>query len=177
MATVAIALNTNYGLDIPYAFNRKEAKDHGEGGSLVGAPLQGQRVLILDDVITAGTAIREAMDIMAGAQAIPVGVVISLDRQEVTGREGYEGMSAIQSVEKQFGALPVDLLCTCTICFFHGMFLSSIRAVSLTANAADIPVVSIVKLQNVITFLGGVAGEEATLEAVRKYRDTYGVAY
>ena len=117
--------------------------DAWQGGSLVGAPLKGQRVLILDDVITAGTAIREAMDIMASAEADPVGVVISLDRQEVTGREGYNGMSAIQSVEKQFG----------------------------------IPVVSIVKLQNVITYLGGIKGEEATLDAVRKYRDTYGVEY
>ena len=86
---------------MPWAFNRKEAKDHGEGGSIVGAPLRG-RVLIIDDVITAGTAIREAVDIIRAAGAEPVGVVLALDRQE----RGQGELSAVQEVEQALG-LPV----------------------------------------------------------------------
>src|SRR5690606_17905085 len=78
-----------------WAFNRKEAKDHGEGGSIVGAPLRG-RVLIVDDVITAGTAIRESVDIIRAAGAEPVGVVLALDRQE----RGQGELSAVQEVER-----------------------------------------------------------------------------
>ena len=81
-AVTVMALALEHGRDVPYAFNRKEAKAHGEGGQIVGAPLQGQRVLIIDDVITAGTAIREAVDIIRQQQAEPVGVMIALDRQE-----------------------------------------------------------------------------------------------
>ena len=99
LATVtASALAAEHGRDVPYCFNRKEAKDHGEGGNLVGAPLEG-RVLIVDDVITAGTAIREAVDIIRAAGAAPVGVVIALDRQET----GPDGQSAIQQVEAEYG--------------------------------------------------------------------------
>lgn len=87
--------------DIPFTFNRKESKDHGEGGLLVGAPLQG-KVWILDDVITAGTSVRESVDIIAGAGASPAGVVIALDRQE----KGLHELSAVQEVENQFG-IPV----------------------------------------------------------------------
>ena len=87
--------------DIPFAFNRKEAKDHGEGGSLVGAPLQGN-VWILDDVITAGTSVRESVEIIRGAGATVAGVVIALDRQE----KGQNQMSAVQEVSQQFG-IPV----------------------------------------------------------------------
>lgn len=94
----AIALNDHHARDLPYCFNRKEAKAHGEGGSLVGAPLQG-RVLIVDDVITAGTAIRESVDIIRAAGAEPVGVVIALDRQE----RGKAQLSAIQEVERDYG--------------------------------------------------------------------------
>lgn len=94
----AIALAEHHGRDLPWAFNRKEVKDHGEGGNLVGAPLAG-RVLIVDDVITAGTAIRESVDIIRGAGAEPVGVVISLNRQE----RGRGERSAIQEVEAEFG--------------------------------------------------------------------------
>src|SRR5690554_595163 len=79
-AVTAYALAERHGRDMPYAYNRKEKKDHGEGGSLVGAPLRG-RVLIIDDVITAGTAIREAMDMIEGAGAEVAGVAIGLDRQ------------------------------------------------------------------------------------------------
>ncbi len=94
----AIALADHHALDVPYCFNRKEAKDHGEGGSLVGAPLQG-RVLIIDDVITAGTAIRESLDIIATQGASVAGVVIALDRQE----RGKDNRSAIQEVEQDLG--------------------------------------------------------------------------
>ena len=86
---------------MPYAFNRKEAKDHGEGGSIVGHPMSG-RVLIIDDVITAGTAIRESMDIIQAQGAQPAGVVIALDRQE----RGQGERSAIQEVEGEYG-IPV----------------------------------------------------------------------
>ena len=80
-AVTAAALYDHHGIDIPYAFNRKEAKSHGEGGSIVGHPLRGD-VLIIDDVITAGTAIRESMDVIRAEGATPAGVVIALDRQE-----------------------------------------------------------------------------------------------
>jgi len=97
-AAVAIALQAEHGRDLPWAFNRKEAKDHGEGGNIVGAPLQG-RVLIVDDVITAGTAIRESVDIIRAAGAEPVAVAIALDREE----RGRGERSAIQEVEAEFG--------------------------------------------------------------------------
>ena len=98
VAAVAVALADHHGRDLPYCFNRKEAKDHGEGGSLVGAPLSG-RVLIVDDVITAGTAIRESMAIIEAAEARCAGVAISLDRQE----RGRGELSAIQEVERDYG--------------------------------------------------------------------------
>jgi len=96
-AATAVALAERHGLDLPWCFNRKEAKDHGEGGSLVGAPLVG-RVLIVDDVITAGTAIREVMQIIDGQGAQAAGVLIALNRQE----RGRETLSAIQEVERDF---------------------------------------------------------------------------
>ncbi len=95
VATVAIALAEQHGRDVPWCFNRKEAKDHGEGGLIVGAPLMG-RVLIVDDVITAGTAIRETMQILAAHDATPAGVVIALDRRE----RGQGDRSAVQEVER-----------------------------------------------------------------------------
>ncbi|MHC8323261.1 orotate phosphoribosyltransferase [Pseudomonas sp. GB2N2] len=101
-ATTAVALAEHHDRDLPWCFNRKEAKAHGEGGSLVGAPLIGE-VLIIDDVITAGTAIREVMQIIAtqdGAKA--AGVLIALNRQE----RGNGELSAIQEVERDFG-IPV----------------------------------------------------------------------
>ena len=99
LATVtAAALAEHHGLDLPYCFNRKEAKDHGEGGSLVGAPLKG-RVLIVDDVITAGTAVREAVSIIRAAGAEAVGLVIALDRQE----RGQGALSAVREVEHEHG--------------------------------------------------------------------------
>ena len=95
VATTSIALADHHGRNVPWAFNRKEAKDHGEGGNIVGTPLRG-RVLIVDDVITAGTAIREATDIIRAAGAEPVGVVLALDRQE----RGQGNLSAVQEVEQ-----------------------------------------------------------------------------
>ncbi len=94
-AATGIALADHHDIDIPYCFNRKEAKDHGEGGNLVGAALSG-RVLIIDDVITAGTAIRESLEIIQGSGSQAVGVVIALDRQE----RGQGERSAIQEVEQ-----------------------------------------------------------------------------
>lgn len=101
VASTSIALADQHRRDVPWAFNRKEAKDHGEGGTIVGTPLAG-RVLIVDDVITAGTAIRESIDLIAAAGATPVGVVLALDRQE----RGQGARSAVQEVEQTFG-LPV----------------------------------------------------------------------
>ena len=99
LATVtAAALAEHHDRDLPYCFNRKEAKDHGEGGQLVGAPLKG-RVLIVDDVITAGTAVREAVSIIRAAGAIPAGLVIALDRQE----RGQGTLSAVKEVEQEHG--------------------------------------------------------------------------
>lgn len=102
VTVTAAALAEHHGMDLPFAFNRKEAKDHGEGGRLVGRALQG-RVLIVDDVITAGTAIRDSIDIIREAGAQPAGVLIALDRQE-RGQEGSQ--SAVQEVQRQFG-IPV----------------------------------------------------------------------
>ncbi|MFM0961981.1 orotate phosphoribosyltransferase [Yersinia enterocolitica] len=95
--TTAVALAEHHNRDVPYCFNRKEAKDHGEGGSLVGSPLQG-RVMLVDDVITAGTAIRESMEIINAQGATLAGVMISLDRQE----RGRGEISAIQEVERDY---------------------------------------------------------------------------
>jgi orotate phosphoribosyltransferase len=101
VTTTAAALAQHHGIDRPFAFNRKEAKDHGEGGTIVGARLAG-RVLIVDDVITAGTAIRESVEIIRGAGATPAGVLIALDREE----RGQGDRSAVQEVEQGYG-LPV----------------------------------------------------------------------
>jgi orotate phosphoribosyltransferase len=102
VTAAAAALADRHGLDVPFAFNRKESKAHGEGGLIVGGPLQG-RVLIVDDVITAGTAIRESIDIIRTAGAQPVGVLLALDREE---RGSVSPLSAVQEVREQFG-IPV----------------------------------------------------------------------
>ncbi len=135
-AVTAAALYDRHGLDIPYAFNRKEAKDHGEGGSIVGHGLEG-RVLIIDDVITAGTAVREAMEIISGQGASPAGVVIALDRQE----RGQQARSAIQEVEQDYA----------------------------------IPVAAIVRLQELIDYLGEQEDTGEALSRIQAYRDEYGV--
>lgn len=106
VAAVAIALNDHCNLNVPYTFNRKEVKDHGEGGMLVGAPLKG-KVLIIDDVISAGTSVRESISIIKQHNAIPAAVAISLDRQE----KGTGDTSAIQEVEKNYGLTVINIVC------------------------------------------------------------------
>jgi orotate phosphoribosyltransferase len=101
----AIALSVEHGLNVPYAFNRKEAKEHGEGGSIVGTALKG-RVLIVDDVITAGTAVRESLGLIRAAGAQPVGVALALDRQE----RGQGALSAVQEVEQTQGLRCVSII-------------------------------------------------------------------
>lgn len=104
-ASISIAL-ARQGHNFPYAYNRKEAKDHGEGGTIVGAPLQG-KVLIVDDVISAGTSVRESVEMIKAAGAIPAGVAIAIDRQE----RGLGALSAVQEVEKDSG-MPVIKIAT-----------------------------------------------------------------
>ena len=104
-AATAVQLAEHHGIDIPWCFNRKEAKDHGEGGSLVGSPLEGD-ILIIDDVITAGTAIREVMQIITAQNAKAAGVLIALNRQE----RGNGELSAIQEVERDFGIPVVSIV-------------------------------------------------------------------
>ena len=105
VAATAIALNDSFNRSVPYSFNRKEAKDHGEGGNIVGHPLEGD-ILIIDDVITAGTAIREAQDIITANGANTKGVIVALDRQE----KGKGELSAIQEVEQNFGIAVVSII-------------------------------------------------------------------
>ncbi|WKE65797.1 orotate phosphoribosyltransferase [Gallaecimonas kandeliae] len=134
--TTAVALADHHDRDYPYCFNRKEKKDHGEGGSLVGSPLEG-RVMLVDDVITAGTAIRESMDIIQAAGATLAGVLIALDRQE----KGKGELSAIQEVERDFGC----------------------------------QVISIITLADLISYLEQQPEMADSLQAVRNYREQYGV--
>jgi len=136
-AGAAMAL-AREGRNVPFAFNRKEAKNHGERGDLVGAPLAG-RVLIVDDVLTAGTAVRESFDIIEGCGAIVAGVVISLDRME----RGQGDLSAIREIEKSHG----------------------------------IAVVSIASLDDLMIWLGDRAEFRQNLDAIREYRQLYGVAH
>ncbi|MGM0988104.1 MAG: orotate phosphoribosyltransferase [Pseudomonadota bacterium] len=107
-STTAVALADHHDRDLPYAFNRKEVKDHGEGGNIVGAALEG-RVLIIDDVITAGTAIREVMGMIEGAGARAAGVLIALDRQE-RGGDDSDSRSAIQQVESAYDMPVVSIV-------------------------------------------------------------------
>ena len=127
-AATSIALAEQHGLDVPYCFNRKEAKSHGEGGTIVGAPLEG-RVLIIDDVITAGTAIREVMAMVEQAGAKAAGVVIGVDRKE----RGNGQSSAIQEVEQQF----------------------------------EIPVVSIIDIDDILTYLEAKADMQELVEQLK----------
>ncbi len=132
----AISLFEHHGQDVPYCFNRKEKKDHGEGGNLVGSELNG-RIMLVDDVITAGTAIRESMDIVEANGASLAGVLIALDRQE----KGKGELSAIQEVERDYNA----------------------------------KVIAIITLADLIEYLAEQPGQEAMLEQVRAYRESYGI--
>ena len=135
-ALTAAALAEHQDIDVPYAYNRKEAKAHGEGGNIVGAPLAG-RTLIVDDVITAGTAVREACQVITTAGAEVAGLVISLDRQE----RGQGALSAVQELKQSLG----------------------------------IPVVSIIKLNDLIDVIEESPEYEAFLQPVLDYRKQYGV--
>ncbi len=136
-AATAVSLLNDHGLDVQFAYNRKEAKTHGEGGVMVGAPLQG-RVLVIDDVITAGTAVREVIAMIEKAGASLAGVAIGLNRQE----RGESALSAIQEVEQAFA----------------------------------VPVLSIIDMTDIIDYLAAnVAAPEGALDAMRAYRERYGV--
>ena len=135
VAAVAIAL-ADAGRDVPFAFNRKEAKDHGEGGSVIGAALEG-RALIVDDVISAGTSVRESVELMRAAGAAPAGVVIALDRLE----RGAGALSAVQEVSQTY----------------------------------DLAVISIATLDDLAGYLAADPAMAPHLEAVRGYRERYGV--
>ncbi len=135
--TLSVALFDKYGKDVPYVFNRKEAKAHGEGGTLVGSALEG-RILIVDDVITAGTAIREVMSMIEAAPgAVPAATLIALDRQE----KGKAEESAIQEVERDYG----------------------------------IPVISIVKLEQVLAYVADQPELTQYAASIEAYREKYGV--
>ena len=134
-AAIAVAL-AGRGVNIPFSFNRKEAKDHGEGGTVVGAALQG-RVLIVDDVISAGTSVRESVELIRAHGAAPAGVVIALDRME----RGAGALSAVQEVREQYG----------------------------------IPVVAVATLDDLLTYLERDESRNENLQAVARYRETYGV--
>jgi orotate phosphoribosyltransferase len=136
VALTAAALADEFALDKPWCFNRKEAKEHGEGGTTVGAPLAG-RVLIVDDVITAGTAIRESITLIQQAGGTPAGVVIALDRQE----KGQGEWSAVQEVQQTF----------------------------------QIPVVPLIRLQELVEHLEHDPANRDHLPRLVDYRDRYGV--
>ena len=126
--TTAVALADSHKLDVPYCFNRKEAKTHGEGGNLVGSPLEG-KVMLVDDVITAGTAIRESMTLIEQQQASLSGVPIALDRQE----RGNGELSAIQEVERDFGTQVISIVSLADVVAYlteKGGFDSEISAIN-----------------------------------------------
>jgi len=135
-AGITIMLNASHQRNVPFAYNRKEAKDHGEGGTLVGAELKGN-VLIADDVISAGTSVRESIEWIQQAGASACGVAIALDRQE----RGLGEKSAAQEVSDEFG----------------------------------IPVIAIAGLDDLIEFLESQSVAGIDIEAIRRYRNTYGI--
>ena len=98
-AITAVLLHTQHQIDVGFTYDRKEAKDHGEGGRMVGVPVAGKRVLILDDVMTAGTAVRGAIEMIRQAGGEVVGVILALDREEI----GHEGKSAVKELEEELG--------------------------------------------------------------------------
>ncbi len=106
VSSTVVALSEHYNVDVPYCFNRKEAKDHGEGGNLVGSTIYQQRVMLVDDVITAGTAIRESMRILEDNQSKLAGVLICLDRQE----KGRGELSAIQEIKQTYSCDVISII-------------------------------------------------------------------
>ena len=149
-AATAIALQEQHRRNVPYAYNRKEAKDHGEGGITVGAPLGG-RVIIIDDVISAGTSVRESIGLIREAGAVPAGVAIALDRQE----RGQGNLSAAQEVTAEFG-IPCIAIATLDDLL---TYLEKQAAAPTGTGAAASPT----------------AGIAETLGAIRNYRRQYGV--
>ncbi|PJE80078.1 Orotate phosphoribosyltransferase [invertebrate metagenome] len=132
----SIALDTKHQQNSPWCFNRKEAKDHGEGGQFVGAPLKGKTVII-DDVITAGTAIREIISLLENTDAIPAAILIAMDRQE----KGRGELSAIQEIERDF----------------------------------NIPVISIIKLEQLLEYVRTNNDFMQYAQAIEQYRNQYGI--
>jgi len=132
----AVAINlARLGRDVPYAFNRKEAKDHGEGGSIIGAPLAG-RVVIVDDVISAGTSVRESLQFITQANATAAGVLIALDRMEKGGTaEAPTASSAVQDVETNFGLPVVSIACLDDLLSFMDEPTESARVASSYKDA------------------------------------------
>jgi orotate phosphoribosyltransferase len=131
VAATAVAL-ADFGRNLPFCFNRKEAKDHGEGGVTVGAPLKG-RVLIIDDVISAGTSVRESVEIIRAAGAQPAGVLIALDRME----RGTGALSAVQEVRDQFGIPVISIATLDDLAIFlrsHGDLARQLRSVERYRN-------------------------------------------
>ena len=127
-SATAVALS-DLGVDVPFAFNRKEAKDHGEGGIIVGAPLQG-RVVIIDDVITAGTSVRESVNLIKQAGAVPAGVLIALDRMERAGPDdALSAHSAVQEVEKLYGLPVIAIASLADLMSFIGGAAPAARAI------------------------------------------------
>ena len=137
-SATAVALAAHHGRDVPWAFNRKEAKDHGEGGRLVGAPVDGRRAVIVDDVISSGGSIREAAELITAEGGRVAAVAIALDRKE----RGANEVSAVHEVEQALGA----------------------------------PVVPIITLDHLETYLAEHGGKGETLDAIRQYRSRYGAA-
>jgi orotate phosphoribosyltransferase len=148
VAATAIAAADQQRRNLPWAFNRKEAKDHGEAGQIVGSPLAG-RVVIVDDVITAGTAVRESIELIRRAGAEPVGVALALDRQE----RGLSEQSAVQEVQSQYGLRCVAIL---TLAELIGAFEEGASAAAGTVAAPAAPT-------------------PQQLAAMRAYRQRYGV--
>ena len=156
VASTAIALAEEYGINYPWCCNRKETKDHGEGGALLGAPLRG-RVLVVDDVITAGTAIGESASLIRAQGAELMGVAIALDRQE----RGSDGSSVVQEVERRYGATVINIATITDVIDFMRTSLLSENSGATTANACN-------DAQQIIPF------NAAQLAAVERYRADYG---
>ena len=146
LATALACEFARRGRDLPVAFNRKEAKAHGEGGQLIGAPLDGRRVLVVDDVITAGTAIREALTIIGGAGGTVAGIVIALDRQEIVGEPPTDSTVPRRSAAE-------------TVADEHGL-----------------PVVAVARLDDLLAFADGRSELAAQRDALMAYRRAYGSA-
>ena len=152
LATALACEFARRGRDVPVAFNRKEVKAHGEGGTLIGAPLTGRRVLVVDDVITAGTAIGEALALIAEAGGVAAGIVIALDRQEVTGAASSESADAARTAQAT----------------------ARRSAAQTVTDVHDLPVVAVATLGDLLGFAGDTPALAAHAPALRAYRSRFG---